>query len=413
MKFRILITIAIFFITHSYAQINGCTDPLANNYNGSATINDGSCTYNSASISPVSSVNLGSAVIETSGLIRWGNYVWTHNDNTDINIYGLDTTTGSIMQAYPLAGVSNYDWEEISQDSAYIYVGDFGNNGNGNRTNLHILRVDKNSLILGNPLIDTIWFSYSDQTDFSGSGSNNTDFDCEAFIVSADSIYLFTKQWVSNKTKIYSLPKSPGTYSAVSTASCDVQGLITGATYLESKRMVVLCGYSSLLQPFLYLFYDFNAHKFTSGNKRKISILLPFHQIEGIASTNGKKLFLSNESYINAPFINITQKLHIFDIITFTGNYLDNPTIGMDQISNNKNISINPNPTKGFITIAYLPENFTGEITIMDLSGRKLLQKNISTKNNIISTECFAEGVYQLVITDHYHYFISKKLIKL
>jgi hypothetical protein len=408
MRHKIFVIFFFFTCLQSYSQITGCTDPLANNYNSAATINDGSCTYNSASVSPTSSINLGSSVIETSGLIRWGNYVWTHNDNTDINIYGLDTTTGSIIQTYQLTGVSNYDWEEISQDSAYIYIGDFGNNGNGNRTNLHILIIDKSSLTLGNPLIDTIWFSYSDQTDFSGSGSNNTDFDCEAFIVASDSIYLFTKQWVSNRTKIYSVPKSPGTYSAVSTASWDVQGLITGATYLESKRMVVLCGYSSLLQPFLYLLYDFNAHKFTSGNKRKISISLPFHQIEGIATTNGKKFFLSNESYVNAPFLNIPQKLHNFDLNSYLGNYIDNPTTGLTNTRNNKNISVYPNPTKDIITIADLPENFSGTLTINDLTGKQVYQKRISKNDNIIYIGNLVKGIYQINIGE---LFITKKLI--
>jgi hypothetical protein len=218
---------------------------------------------------------------------------------------------------------------------------------------------------------------------------------------------------VSNKTKIYSVPKSPGNYLAFSTTLCDVQGLITGATYIESKRILVLCGYSSLLQPFFYLFYDFNAKNFTSGNKRKISVSLPFHQIEGIATTNGKKFFLSNESYVNAPFLNISQKLHIFDLSSFLGNYIDNPATGINEINNINRISINPNPANGIITIVDLPENFSGEITIMDLSGREYLQKNISEKNNIISIEFLAKGIYQIVINDNCKIFIAKKLIKL
>jgi hypothetical protein len=62
--------------------------------------------------------------------------------------------------------VKNTDWEEISQDSSYIYVGDFGNNYQGNRTDLHILRIEKKSFLLNQPIIDTISFSYSNQTDF-------------------------------------------------------------------------------------------------------------------------------------------------------------------------------------------------------------------------------------------------------
>jgi len=53
---------------------------------------------------------------------------------------------------------------------------------------LNILRIDKNSILAKTPVVDTILFSYSLQTDFSPAGPNNTNFDCEAFVVSNDSI---------------------------------------------------------------------------------------------------------------------------------------------------------------------------------------------------------------------------------
>ena len=33
------------FEQHAIAQIRGCTDPLSQNYNPNATVNDGSCLY--------------------------------------------------------------------------------------------------------------------------------------------------------------------------------------------------------------------------------------------------------------------------------------------------------------------------------------------------------------------------------
>lgn len=87
---------------------------------------------------------------------------------------------------------TNIDWEEISQDADFVYVGDFGNNHNGIRADLHILRITKESILSDHSVIETINFSYSNQTDFAPAGSNNTDFDCEAFIASNGSIFLFT-----------------------------------------------------------------------------------------------------------------------------------------------------------------------------------------------------------------------------
>ena len=218
----------------------GCTDPLASNYNHLAAQNDGSCVYSAATISAGTSVQLPAIMQETSGLIFWNNRLWTHNDDSDINLYAFDTNAVNIFEAYALTGTANIDWEEISQDSAYIYVGDFGNNVNGNRTNLKILRIEKNTLLTHAPIIDTIAFAYANQTDFSPTGGNNTDFDCEAFIVTTDSIYLFTKQWVSQKTALYVLPKTPGNHLAQYKTTLDVQGLVTGAVYLENANLVVL-----------------------------------------------------------------------------------------------------------------------------------------------------------------------------
>ena len=80
------------------AQIAGCTDPLANNYNSHATINNGSCVYNTVTVSPVVTHTLVTQLTETSGLIFWNDTIYTHNDNTDKRIYGLDSSSGSIIK---------------------------------------------------------------------------------------------------------------------------------------------------------------------------------------------------------------------------------------------------------------------------------------------------------------------------
>ncbi len=182
----LLLTFGCFptFLIPSEAQTPGCTDPLAINYSSSAIKNNGSCIYQSESVSPILNLNIASDLAETSGIILWQNQIWTHNDNADINIYSLDTLKGNIIQPYPLTGSLNKDWEEISQDDDYLYIGDFGNNLNGNRTDLKILRVSKTSILSNSPVIETINFSYSDQIDFSPTGSNNSDFDCEGFLLS-------------------------------------------------------------------------------------------------------------------------------------------------------------------------------------------------------------------------------------
>ena len=380
----------ILSINNSEGQINGCTDPLAVNYNRSATINDGSCIYNIGNIKPLSSFILPGALSETSGLIFWNGFIWTHNDNSDNNIYCLDTINGKIIKTYPLTGIENIDWEEISQDKDYIYLGDFGNN-TGNRTDLKIYRISKISLLNESPAIDSIGFSYSDQSDFTQTGTNETDFDCEAFVASEDSIYLFTKQWVSNKTSVYSLSKNPGNYTAKLKSSFNVDGLITGSVYLESKGIIVLSGYSETLDPFIWLLYDFKDHDFFSGNKRKIDVLLPFHQIEGIATWDGIKYYISNESFSLDLFIHVNPKLHIFDLSPFLGNYLD---LSIPQPDDQNNFIISPLPAHDFITVKSLEDLLPADYIFINLSGQIVKKGRLDEDYSIINISGLASGTY-------------------
>lgn len=317
--------IVLFFLLSitSYAQISGCTDPLAENYNAEANLNNGSCLYKIARIKPEYSIKLNDSLKETSGLIYYDNLLWTHNDDHDKTIYGLDTL-GKIQKKIILNKVVNHDWEEISQDSTHLYIGDFGNNYAGNRSDLHILKIEKKYFFDENPNIETISFTYSDQTELSAKKQNTTNFDCEAFIVSKDSIYLFTKQWSNSKTSIYALPNQSGNHIAQLKNSLNTEGLVTGATFLESKKLIVLCGYSKIGKPFLYLLYDYKNNDFLSGNKRRINLQLSFHQIEGIATKDGLNYYLTNESLIRKPIINVPQQIHRFDLSSILKGYLHN-----------------------------------------------------------------------------------------
>lgn len=388
------------FAAEAKAQIYGCPDPLALNYNLSAIINDGSCTYNPVSVSPLQSFNLASNLNETSGLIKWGNYIWTQNDSDDVNIYALDTLNGTIQQSCSIPEVINTDWEEISQDADYVYLGDFGNNKNGNRTDLKILKISKTSILANAPTPETIHFSYADQTNFEPAGAKNTNFDCEALIVSDDSIYLFTKQWISEKTSVYALPKTPGTYSAKLKVTFDVQGLITGATFIESKKLVVLSGYSKVLQPFVYLLYDYAQHDFFSGNKRKANLTLPFYQVEGITTSDGLKYYISNEK-ITQPPVTVLQKLHILNLSDLLGTYLSKQ---FNAIENGKveNVVLFPNPAADFISIKTDKLIYPIRYTIVNQIGIAVLRGILPAQNEQINISDLPAGLYFLELGENY-----------
>jgi len=386
--------LSLCFVTSSlYAQVPGCTDPLATNFSVSATQNDGSCIYAPTTVMPQLTLPLDTLVLETSGIIFWNNSLWTHNDNFDSHIYAIDTIDGSILSTQ-LLNALNVDWEEISQDSNYVYVGDVGNNVTGNRTDLKIFRIEKSSILNGTPVIDTILFNYSDQVNFSNAGLNNTDYDCEAFIVSSDSIYLFTKQWLNHGTSVYVLPKTPGMHSAILRESFNIQGLITGATFLEDKKLIALCGYSTLLQPFVYLLYDYDSNGFFSGNKRKIEVTLSLHQVEGIATSNGLKYYLTNDIFAPGGNIITPQKFHILDLSPYVNSYLTTFT-GVNDIFTGNDMEVFPNPASEQINVLV---NGQYDYTLFDLSGRIILSGLLHNNVNSIETSGVETGMYLLKI---------------
>jgi hypothetical protein len=342
-------------------------------------------------LAPVYSVELPSELLETSGITQFQQGLLTQNDNSDEYLYVIDTLNGAILQTYALLGTSNLDWEEITQDSLFLYVGDFGNNA-GNRIDLHILRIEKSSLLGGAPAIDTIAFAYEDQTDFTPS-NQNTAFDCEAFIAGADSLFLFTKNWDNQTTVCYSLPKIPGNYLAHRKDSSDVNGLITGATFLPSKKLVILSGYSSLLQPFMYLLFDFEGTDFFSSFQQKINPSLNFHQVEGVSTTNGIDVYLTNE-YFSQSFITNQQKLHKFDLTPVLGEYLSGNNID----SESSEIRIYPNPAKD--TVHIQSPNNSLWLEMRNSEGKLVLKTRIRS-NSDLDISSLPNGRYFISIKDY------------
>ncbi len=194
--------------------------------------------------------DLPDELAENSGIIFYDSLIWTFNDyQHEAAIYGLDLDNGQVVRTVYFAQTENIDWEDITQDEYFIYVGDFGNNS-GDRDDLAIYKIAK-SLI--NKEIEQvvhpikILFHYEDQTDFDPN-YHETSFDCEAIIVKGDSLLLFTKDWVRNTSTIYSIPKFQGNYEAKKSGRINSNGLVTGAD--DSSGRTVLCGYQGYI-PFV------------------------------------------------------------------------------------------------------------------------------------------------------------------
>lgn len=283
---------------HLQAQVSGCTDPQSINYDSLAIVNDGSCQYPPTSITPLKIVkSLPLTVRETSGLVFWNNGLWTHNDSGgEPALYKLDTLTGKVLQTITLQNAVNIDWEEITQDETRIYIGDFGNNM-GTRADLKIYSVSKTDIpsdVDGEVKSSVISFSYGDQLDFIPANRNNN-YDCEAMIAFGDSLYLFSKNWADQKSRLYALPKTPGTYSILPADTLAADGLITGADLSPSGEEIILCGYENY-SPFIWVLFDFRETNFFRGNKRRFNFsAMAGTQTEGVTFLNDAEVVISSE----------------------------------------------------------------------------------------------------------------------
>ncbi len=321
-----------------HAQVSGCKDPGATNYNPSATVNDGSCTYNATSYTPVVKVDpLNAALNETSGLQWAGGSLWTFNDGGGAAaIYRIDTASNAILQTVNLGGASNIDWEDIAFDGTSFYVGDFGNNATGTRTDLKIYKFPFSAIAadytasptvtIPSLQIEIINFSYSNQTDFSKDTANYTKFDCEAMIADGGKLHLFTKNWIDVKTVHYVINGTvAGTYSAMPVDTLDTGYLVTAADKVPGLNIVALLGYQNGIpgNHYLHLLSDFSNGYYFNGNKRRLDLPNAFTmgQAEGITFRNSSYGYISNERLTYGPFT-ITQKLQSFTASAFTPVYV-------------------------------------------------------------------------------------------
>lgn len=241
---------------------------------------------------------------ESSGVILSDGFIYTFNDSGNPSIfYKVNPENGTLIQSISVSNYDNKDWEDITADNDYIYIGDFGNN-EGIRTDLRILKISKSQFINNaapsvSVTAELIQFSYAEQTSFLSSSTHN--FDCESIISKGDQLYIFTKDRGDNNTRVYKLSKQPGNYVLSSQGTYQVNGLITGGDYNAQTNELVLIGYTSgHKNSFIYHFSNFIEDAFFGGKvqKKVIGNATNDWQTEGIAfaSVDGSKFFISCET---------------------------------------------------------------------------------------------------------------------
>lgn len=240
------------------------------------------CFATAQVVQPQFLTELPPALNEVSGSIMVDGDLWVLLDSFNpAALYQVDPQNGAVQRTVTLTNATNVDWEELTTDGTYVYVGDIGNNF-GARTDLRIWRFPY--AVLQDPLAtsttaEAIAFSYADQTDHTPALDDNN-WDAEALVALDDSLFLFTKNWLDGRTNLYALPAQPGTQVAQRRASMDTQGLVTGASRAPAGGSILLIGYTEAVEPFLWQLYGFEGHAFFSGMAVRSTLDMPALQVE-------------------------------------------------------------------------------------------------------------------------------------
>ncbi len=337
----ILLTLPFYLFTHftSTAQRGGCPDPFAENYH---VLNQGSCDdcqYKKIELNREAIGRMPNEVKETSGLLSFNGELWTINDSGDGPfLYQLDETGEKVIRKVWVNGAKNKDWEELTQDSSRIYIGDFGNN-EGSRDKLVIYVVEKKDLNRDTVQAERIKFSYPEQKDFNHRNRAHN-FDCEAMVCIRDTLHLFTKNWTNRWTKHYILPNKPGKFSAQFIDSFNIQMLVTGACWLPTSNAIALIGYTVPNDATIWIFRNINTNKIFAGPRRKIDLgnMADAGQVEAVTANSNyeMELYFSNEDFngVIAPHL---QKIDINSLLnSFPPGGLSAPDVNDFNLSANQ-----------------------------------------------------------------------------
>ena len=333
----ILVVLVSFMVRVPSARAQlGCTDPQAENFDPNNVENDGSCTYVSTDYTPLCISIFPETISECSGLQIIDNQLYAINDSGDGTIiYQIDSTNASIIRTIHIANTTNVDWEELAADENFLFVGDFGNNF-GNRRDLKIIRIPIEQLENDTAFAEEITFRYADQIDFTPRNRDN-DYDCEALFAFGDSLYMFSKNWVDNQTRMYVLPKTIGDYTISPQNEFNVNGQITAADISSNGKNILLLGYTESANNFMWLLFDFKQFLPFSGNKRRIRLgsFLNRSQLEGLTFQDSTEGFIGGEtiSIINGKFSH-------FKI----SEWIENPTVSVGRELIESQLHLFPNP---------------------------------------------------------------------
>jgi len=235
-------------------------------------------------------------VNETSGLIKIDGQLWTHNDSGGApKLYQINETNGRIIRSVTIENAKNRDWEDIAYDDNYVYIGDMGNNA-GTRRDLKIYKIPRHALKTSKKVrAEIISFSYNDQKTYKYN-LHKHNYDCEAMIANNGKLYLFSKNWANQQTRLYELSTTPGQQQAKYISTFNINGLVTAATYNQEIGILLLTTYNRLGSVNIWAFTNHDGRNFFKGQQKDLNLDGAQGQVEGITFIDNYKAYFSRET---------------------------------------------------------------------------------------------------------------------
>ena len=242
--------------------------------------------------------DLPSSLEENSGIQSYDiNSFWTIEDGGNKDVIYKVNFKGKISKKFKVKNAKNNDWEDLAKDlNGNLYIGDFGNNGNG-RKNLAIYKVPNPELEKGDKIeAEKISFSYPEQKKFPPKKQNHY-YDAEAFFHWNGFLYIITKNRTrpyNGKALIYKVPDTKGKYKATLVGEfiiCKDQNTcsVTGADISSDGKTIALLTYG-----YLILITDFSFDDFSKGKQQQIDLEVRT-QLEAVCFKNDSTLLISDE----------------------------------------------------------------------------------------------------------------------
>ena len=250
---------------------------------------------------------LNDSIQETSALNFFNGKLFTLNDSGNTaELFEIDSASGKILNVLK-TGLKNKDWEALTNDGKYFYIGDFGNNA-GTRKDLNIYKIPFKHDSLKTDSIRKISFYYPEQKEFTPKNINNN-FDAESMIFLDGKVHVFTKEWISKGVSHYVIdPEISENQSAIKTEFFQTDFVVTDASYFENRLYLV--GYTKMTQVYLMIFDQSENGTFFQSKSQKFHLgsALSIGQIEGIA-VNSSGIYISGEAF-RSPLGTQKQRLY-------------------------------------------------------------------------------------------------------